>query len=464
MIDILVISDDVVGEKMAGPGIRAWEISKCLAAHFNVTLAIPEFSPSGKENRFFQDIPFDIARYFVQDPSPLYRLAENSRIILFQGYVLSKFPHLKNLSAHLIADIYVPFVLENLFHHKWSVPALKDREYIHLNDLSVYNAQIFSCDHFLCANTRQKDLFIGSLMSLNRINPNTLDQTPNLGDLITVIPFGISTEEKINLDRHSVRSRFEEIGVDDILFLWGGVLTNWFDPITLIHSFKEALKKNTAIKLLFLSTKHANPLLPKFDMVKKAVQVSNDLGLTGTYIFFNEDWVDYDLRDGYFQDADIGLSITPSHFENHFAARTRMLDYLKHNLPIICTEGDSFSEVVKQKDLGRIVTAEDREGLTQTMITLAGDRDLRERIQEKIRAFRHDLMWSRTTEPLVEYCQKVLSGQVQIQRRQTQEDFNQLFLLKKESWPKKLAKKYFLNAFSKLPHRVTTKVRRLLKS
>ena len=199
-------------------------------------------------------------------------------------------------------------------------------------------------------------------------------------------------------------------------------------------------------------------------MAQKALKVSNDLGLTGTHIFFNEDWVDYDLRNGYFQDSDIGLSISPSHFENHFAARTRMLDYLKHDLPIICTEGDSFSEIVKQKDLGRVVAAEDREGLTQAMITLAGDKDLRERIQGKIRVFKPSLMWKRTTEPLVEYCKRVLSNHVQIRRRQTQENFIELFLLKKESWLKKLAKKYFLNTFSKLPLRVMAKVRRLFKS
>ncbi len=42
MKNVLVISDDYVGEKMAGPGIRAWELSKVLSKYFNVTLLVPD--------------------------------------------------------------------------------------------------------------------------------------------------------------------------------------------------------------------------------------------------------------------------------------------------------------------------------------------------------------------------------------------------------------------------------------
>ena len=39
---------------------------------------------------------------------------------------------------------------------------LADREFIHLNDLRVFNDQVLNGDHFLCASERQKDLFVGS--------------------------------------------------------------------------------------------------------------------------------------------------------------------------------------------------------------------------------------------------------------------------------------------------------------
>jgi glycosyltransferase involved in cell wall biosynthesis len=463
-IDILVISDDVVGEKMAGPGIRAWEITKCLAKHFAVALAYPDFSPSNEKDSFFKDAPFEVFRYSVQRPSRLQDWGKKSRIILLQGYVLSKFPRLTDLKAHLIADIYVPFVIENLFNQKWKVPSLRDREHIHLHDLKVFNGQILACDHFLCANNRQRDLFTGSLMSLNRIHPEILDTTPGLDELISIVPFGLSAEKEPRAEKSFIQETFKGIDDEDVVFLWGGVLTNWFDPLTLIGAFAEARKENPKIKLLFMSTQHANPLLPEFDMAGKAIRASDDLGMTGQSVFFNTSWVDYNLRGQYFAGADVGLSLNPSHFENHFAARTRILDYLRHNLPILCTEGDEFSARVKEKKLGLVVSPGDREGLKGAILTLAEDRALREEIRRNIGSIKSDFTWVRTTEPLVAHCRKVLSAQVTNKRRPTRQELHFLFFRKQEPWPKKIAKRIFWRWGHKLPFRLTSKMKRLLRT
>lgn len=39
---LLIISHDVVGQRMAGPGIRAWELARVLAIHAEVTLLAPQ--------------------------------------------------------------------------------------------------------------------------------------------------------------------------------------------------------------------------------------------------------------------------------------------------------------------------------------------------------------------------------------------------------------------------------------
>ena len=38
---ILLISNDVIGERMAGPGIRFWEFAKALSGDLQVSLAVP---------------------------------------------------------------------------------------------------------------------------------------------------------------------------------------------------------------------------------------------------------------------------------------------------------------------------------------------------------------------------------------------------------------------------------------
>jgi len=415
MYDIFIISDDVVGRKMAGPGIRAWELSKSLSKHFKVVLGIPDYSSKEEDDSFFKSLSFDVIRYSVEKPELLQKIGLESWIILTQGYILSKFPFLKDLSAYLIIDLYVPFPLENLFVHKWKIPKLIDREYIHLKDLKVFNDQILCGDHFLCANERQRDLFMGALMSLNRINPEVLDTDASLKKLISIVPFGISEEKIIGAngqgtapvrERHrkgALRSKIPNICEDDIILLWGGVITNWFDPKTLIKAMAEVVKQEPRVKLFFLSTKHPNPLLPEFDMAKEAVNLAKSLGLENKSVFFNKEWIDYDERGAYFKDADMGVSIHETHFETIYSFRTRILDYLKFDLPVLCTEGDFFAGLVEKEKLGITVTSGKVEELAQAIITLTQNKEMRIQMIKNIKKIKPSFYWDRVTEPLVEY-------------------------------------------------------------
>jgi len=481
--DILIISDDVVGEKMAGPGIRTWEISKCLARHFRVTLAIPDYSYVSGLDWFFTGLDFDVLRYSVQNPASLQSAAAESRIILIQGYILSKFPFLKDTAAYRIVDIYVPFVLENLFIHQWKVPNLKDRDYIHLNDLRVLNGQLIWGDHFLCANARQKDLFLGSLMALNRINPRMLDSSPSLNDLISIVPFGIAGDDLgITLQPTGrtadlaaaeaaaaaagpriLKGIMPGIAPDDILLMWGGVLTNWFDPVTLIRAVREALDENPQIRLFFLSTKHPNPLLPELDAAREAVREAENLEIRDSAVFFNESWVDYADRSRYLREADIGVSIHKTHFETWYSFRTRILDYLKYRLPVICTEGDYFAELVDREKLGFVVRSEDVVGLKEAILRLAGDVELRREIQRRSFRVRRQFLWERVTEPLVRQCCRVLAGEVPKVSRPDNREMAFICGSKEDSALAKTGKRRFWALFQKMPAALSARLRRLLK-
>jgi glycosyltransferase involved in cell wall biosynthesis len=466
--DILMISDDVVGEKMAGPGIRAWELSRVLSKEFNVILAVPDYSPGKTGDPFFEDLPFRVIRYAVGDNGLIEKLGEKSRIIILQGYVLSKFPVIKKLKAVLVVDLYVPFVLENMFVHQWKIPNLEDREAIHRNDLRVFHELLLSGDHFLCANDRQKDLFLGSLLSLNRIHPQTLDDSPSLDKLISVVPFGLSAEKEVvpgpATGEGTARNLPYRVSEDDVLFLWGGVISNWFDPLTLIQAFRQALSKNAKLKLLFLSTIHPNPLLPEFDMAKEAVRLAADLGLKDTHVFFNKDWVRYRERGAFFRQADVGVSIHRTNFETYFAFRTRILDYLKHDLPMLCTKGDFFAELVEKRDLGLTVPAGDVEELSQAILRLADDRELREKMKARVRLAKADFYWEKVAEPLVRFCHQVLDGSIASQCRMSGRDFFDTFRTRQTGLVRRAGKSRFLWPFlQRLPFRISIKLKRLWK-
>lgn len=464
--DIFVISDDVVGNKMAGPGIRAWELSRVLSGEFKVVLAIPDYSPTRKDDPFFDNLPFEVVRYAIDDSRVIQSIGEKSRMILLQGYVLNKFPVIKGLKPVLIVDLYVPFVLENMFIHKWKVPNLEDREFIHRNDLRVFHELLLAGDHFLCANNRQKDLFLGSLLTLNRIHPRALDLCPSLDDLISVVPFGLTLEKGIALAGPAAGDRAFPfpIGEDDVFFLWGGVISNWFDPLTLVKALHLALEKNRHLKLLFLSTSHPNPLLPEFDMAREAVRLAGELGLKDNYVFFNKNWVSYDDRGAYFRRADIGVSIHRTNFETYFASRTRMLDYLKYDLPVLCTKGDFFAELVGKNGLGLTVPAEDVEKLSKAMLRLAEDRTLREEMKARVWLAKNDFSWEKVTQPLVRFCRQVLRESLAGRRRGSDGNFFDVFQSRQNGFVRRVIKRRFLWPFlQKLPFRVSVKLKRLWK-
>ncbi|MDH7514148.1 MAG: glycosyltransferase, partial [Clostridiales bacterium] len=254
------------------------------------------------------------------------------------------------------------------------------------------------------------------------------------------------------------------ISEDDVFFLWGGVISNWFDPLTLIKAMNLALDKNRRLKLLFLSTGHPNPLLAEFDMAREAVRLAEDLGLKGNYVFFNKDWVSYVDRGAFFRQADVGVSIHRTNFETYFASRTRMLDYLKYDLPVLCTKGDFFAELVERNALGLTVPAEDVEKLSRAILKLAEDRTLREEMKARVWLAKNDFVWEKVTEPLVRYCRKVKRESLAGRRRGTQGDFFAVFQPRQKGLVRRLIKKRFLWPFlQKLPSRVSVKLRRLGK-
>jgi len=417
MPDILIVSDDIVGSRMAGPGIRAWETASALSRKFSVRLAVPAFAGNGGDEAFFKKASFETSSYKLGDAGTVREWAEASRIVLFQGFILSKFPVLKNSGRHLIADVYDPFVLENLFIHQRKAANLAEREAVHLHDLRVFNDILLAADHFVCASERQKDLFAGALMSLNRITPRALDADPTFASLITVVPFGISGEAHCGggpgkAGPSVVSEEFPGIAEDDILLLWGGVLSNWFDPLSLLRGFAAALEENPRLKLLFLSSVHPNPLLPPFEAAADARRLAGELGLLGKNIFFREDWVPYDRRAGYFERADIGLSVHKTHFETRYAFRTRILDYIGFGIPILCTEGDYFAGLVAGEGLGEVVRSERSDDIRAAILRLAGDADLRNRLKGNLRKVRERFAWDRVVEPLARYCEKVLAGDI----------------------------------------------------
>lgn len=387
---VLIISNDTIGERMAGPAIRCWEFAQCLSREHEVVLATPNETTLTSPD-------FTLRHYNERVLKELSRWCD---VLICQGFILHHFPFLKQQRKPIVVDVYDPFTLEFLELFKYK--EFHEREALNTANLEVLNDQLVAGDFFLCASEKQRDYWIGMLCSLNRINPSTYDMDKTLRGFIEVVPFGLPSRSPVHSKR-VLKGIHPKIGKNDKLILWGGGIYNWFDPITLVKAMNRIVNRRKDIKLYFLGLKHPNPHVPEMKMCTEAIRLTEELGLKDECVFFNHDWVPYEERENYLLEADIGISTHLDHVETNFSFRTRLLDYLWAGLPIISTKGDSMSDLVERNNLGVTVAPESVQELEAAIVGLA-DSDCTDEIKKNIRKVASSFTWDGVISPLNEFC------------------------------------------------------------
>jgi glycosyltransferase involved in cell wall biosynthesis len=390
---LLIISFDIVGKQMAGPGIRFYEFARILSEYVDVTLATPnriDISTNG-----FKTFVFDLNNYKL-----LKKVSEHTDMILIQGHILHYFPFLKNFKGKIIVDLYNPFNLESL--EMFKNDNLEERLRIDKNNVDLLKFQLSIGDFFICASEKQRSYWLGMLNAMGRVNPFNYDKDDTFKKLIDVVPFGIPSSQPRHTGE-SVKKAFPGVKEDDNILLWGGGIWNWLDPITAVKALWEISRNRSDIKLIFVGVKHPDPKLPQMQKAVDAIKLCQELDLYNKFIFFN-DWVPYELRQNFLLESSAGLSLHHEKIETEFAFRTRVMDYIWAKLPIITTEGDSIAKIVKSENIGEIVKYENTSQLSRVIESMVSNRSLRDiytRNLEKISASFH---WENVTKPLIEYC------------------------------------------------------------
>lgn len=390
---VLIITGDPIGVKMAGPAIRAWHMAESLAGANDVRLVTLE----GHE---------DMAADFVIDtvkPGDNKGMAVHedwADVIIFQGLAMALFPVIRKTQKIMVVDIYDPMHLEQLEQGRPQGEEAWTRATA--DATSVLNEQLVRGDFFLCASERQRHFYLGQLAALGRINPANYANDPDLTDLISVVPFGLEAEPPAHV-KPVLKGVHPGIGLDDKLLLWSGGLYNWFDPLTLIRAVAQVAQDHPEVKLYFLGTKHPHPGVPEMKIVADSRALAAELGVAEQNVFFNGSWVDYRERGNYLVEADLGVSTHHSHIETTFSFRTRILDYLWAELPMVVTEGDHFAELITDRGLGRAVPAGDVDALAQAIEQMLFTPGELEKAKSAIAAVRPEYEWGTVFEPLVSF-------------------------------------------------------------
>jgi len=301
-------------------------------------------------------------------------------------------------------DVYDPMHIEQLEQARH----LPEAEWsAHVADATQsITGQLLRGDYFLCASERQRHFYLGQLTTLGRVTPQSYRDDPHLERLIGVVPFGIPDTDPTH-DAKVLRRVVPGIEQDDLVLLWSGGLYNWFDPLTLIRAVAKLAQSEKRVKLFFQGTKHPHPGVPEMPIVEQSRALAKELGVLGTHVIFNDSWVDYATRHNYLLEADAGVSTHRSHLETEFAFRTRVLDYLWAELPMVLTEGDHFADLVEKENLGVVVPADDVDALAAALKKVLTNESFRTKAKANIRKVREQYRWANTLQPLLRYVAKV---------------------------------------------------------
>ncbi len=393
MAKILLYCCDKIGKTMAGPAIRYWELAKALSSSHETTLYTLN-DP---------DISADNFKLISKKQSPLSEALVGVDVMITQVISGKIALEAKRHGVKLILDAYAPEPLEHLEIFRFDSP--KKRSYQAQKSVHNLSFALKMANGVICANSNQKDLWTGLLMALHRITPELYDLDSSLKSFIDVVPFGLSSQAP-KLGAGSLRKMFD-LSSDDFVLVWGGGIWNWFDPLTLIEAVKEASKTHPHVRLVFMGTQHPNEKVPQMKMASDAIKLSETLGVLNKHVFFNTEWIPYEERGSYLLDADIGVSTHFDHLETRFAFRTRLLDYLWSGLPILATDGDCFSELIKKQELGLTVPFKNVTALAQAICILADDAPFKNKARKNIAHVRSQFYWENVAMPLDAMIQRL---------------------------------------------------------
>jgi glycosyltransferase involved in cell wall biosynthesis len=197
VLSVVVATPDVVGERMAGPGIRAWHLARELEKHFPTTLVS---KGSGAQ------ASLRTADVLIGQPARGFRRFRKRQRIIF--------------------DLFDPVLLE-LRELYGKHPTLRQRVHYAAESHRVRHA-VRTGDLLIVATTKQRELYKSTR--------------------IIEVPFGTeSSDAALAGDRER-----------DDLIVWGGGTWEWLDPALAVDAIVHLNHEGVACRLLFLGRTRPN--------------------------------------------------------------------------------------------------------------------------------------------------------------------------------------------------------------
>ena len=397
---VLLVSSEPIAPRMAGPAIRSVELAGVLWRRGHEPIVAAPGVDQETPATGFPLVRFEKERAALVI-GPLLRDVD---VVLIHGHALFEFPFIGNTNRPVVVDLYDPVMFESLELDAGS--SLPRRQFAARTQVAILRSLLRRGDFFLCASERQRDLWLGALIVTGRVNAITVQGDTALRALIDVVPFGIPATPPRR--RVSDLPRLKGVGPirqSDKVILWGGGIWDWLDPLTLIRAFTQVAAKREDVHLVFLGTSPPGRSAPAMRMDSRARSLAESVGLAGSRIHFRDGWIPYAERGAALLDGDLGVTMHTQHLEARFAFRTRVLDYVWAQLPVVCTQGDVIAELVDREGLGITVPERDDAALATALERMLNDTAFVAECRKRLQVIAPRFVWDEVAKPLVRFCE-----------------------------------------------------------
>lgn len=381
---IAVLAPEPIRPRMAGMGIRALEITRALAADFEVRLLVPNDPGEARE----------VAGGVAIVAAPLDRLPQAARgaeAAVVSGHAANSWFHAVP-DLPVAADLYDPFPIENLHY----APALGGETARH--DRETLDLALSRADFFLCASSEQRLFYAGALLTRGRIGAENFPQDPTLSRLLAIVPFGVP-EFPARGDATRGR-RAAGLPPDGPVVLFGGVY-DWYDPGLLLDAWPQILGARPDARLLFLE--NPNPETTPQAVFDRTRERAREIDPNGTSIVFSP-WLPYSDRADLYGASTLLVSISSEGLETELAYRTRLLDAAWGGLPAVSVGGGSLARELAAAGAA-VECARDATALASAVTTRLSETADRARASAAARAFAADRRWTSVVAPLSSWLQ-----------------------------------------------------------
>ena len=357
---VVVHTADVVGERMAGPGIRAWHVASEIAQRFSTTLI------ARREGA----LPWQVSFPVLQAGSAEARSAIRSASVLI-GQPARSFRRVRK-GQRMIADLFDPVLLE-LRELYGASPSMRQRVHMLAEQYRIRRA-MREAGLILIASEKQRELYGDARVPMIEV------------------PFGAEQ------DSRRAPARPSKMDGGDLI-VWGGGIWAWLDPQTAVDAVVAANAQGTSCRLLFLG--RSRPNARSGDGVRED-RLDALVKRGAPHVTANADWIPYTERLAWLRQARIAIMLHRPTPEAAYSIRTRLFDAIAAGVPVITTERGFAAELVAAEGLGVVVPPGDVDAVREAIVKLMTDDVFHAACVSALAQARTRFAWPVVTAPLID--------------------------------------------------------------